>query len=202
MAEGNRLENGHPSDGIVGSNPTLSDFRFEVPDGAPFTLRFSRSSDGEYLRLWLQQPGVLRWFPMASLAEIEDSVNFWSRSLPNGFGITAEIDGQAVGIANINPQPFVKLSHQATISIIITEQCRGQGIGTVLLHNLIKLAKCCHKLKMLHLEVYEGHPAQRLYARVGFVKYGEHPFFMKEDDGSYRAKILMELPFEENHGRS
>ncbi len=179
-----------------------SEFVFEVPEGAPFSLRFSRVSDSEYLRLWLQEPGVLQWFPMASVAEVEDSVGFWSKSLCNGYGITAEIDGQAIGIANINPQPFVKLAHQATISIIITEQCRGQGLGTVLLKNLIRLARCCHKLKMLHLEVYEGHPAQRLYSRVGFVKYGEHPYFMKEEDGSYRAKILMELSLEERDGRA
>ena len=54
-----------------------------------------------------------------------------------------------------------------------------------------KLAKEEFHIELLHLEVYEGNPAIRLYERFGFVKYGEHPHFIKEE-GRYLSKILMQ----------
>ena len=54
-------------------------------------------------------------------------------------------------------------------------------------------AKNTFGIRLLHLEVYEGNPAANLYYRLGFRKYGEHKKFLKEANGSYGTKILMQM---------
>ncbi len=201
MAESNRLESGHPSDGIVGSNPTLSDSLLQAPPGAPYRLRWTQAEDASYLRSWLLEPDVLRWFPMINELEVDDAIRFWMPNALNGNGITAVADGQPVGLVNLNRHPFKKLAHHALLSIIVAGAWRGRGLGTVLLHNCIRLAEA-QGFQLLVLEVYEGNPAQRLYERVGFQEIGRHENFIKEPDGSYRSKIIMQYPLGAIHGRS
>ena len=54
-------------------------------------------------------------------------------------------------------------------------------------------AKHTFGIQLLHLEVYEGNPAYNLYYRLGFRKYGKHEKFLKEADGSYHSKVLMQI---------
>jgi len=54
------------------------------------------------------------------------------------------------------------------------------------------LAKERFKIEFLHLEVYEGNPAIRLYQRLGFEQYGFQRQFVKDEDGKYLGKILMQ----------
>jgi putative acetyltransferase len=99
------------------------------------------------------------------------------------------------GIANLYLQPYKKLAHQCLFAIIVDEKYRGKGVGTVLMKELIALAKNTFKIQVLHLEVYEGNRARRLYERMGFVQYGIQRHFVKEqENGSvkYLAKVMMQ----------
>jgi putative acetyltransferase len=89
-------------------------------------------------------------------------------------------------------QTFQKLAHTCLLSIIVSQEYRNRGIGTALLEELEKLAKNTFHIEILHLEVYEGNPAKKLYERMGFTPFGRHASFAKESDGSYRAKIFMQ----------
>ena len=66
-----------------------------------------------------------------------------------------------------------------------------RGAGTILLNAQMKNAREKFDIEILHLEVYEGNPARRLYKRLGFTKFGEQRHFIKED-GHYRAKVYMQ----------
>ncbi len=202
MAESNRLESGHPSDGIVGSNPTLSDFTFELPSDSSFELRWTEASDVAYLRSWLLEPDVLRWFPMSTEVEVDDAIKYWMPNALNQHGITAMQDGIPIGIANLNRYPYRRMEHHALISIIVGGQWRGKGVGTSLLRNLIRLASEGHHFDYLMLEVYEGNPAKRLYERTGFYEIGSQPYFLREPDGTFRSKIIMLHPLGKDYGRS
>ena len=72
------------------------------------------------------------------------------------------------------------------------EKFRGHGIGTALVTELLKLAKNRFKMEMIHLEVYIGNPAVRLYERLGFVEFGRQTHWIKEPDGTYVGRIFME----------
>lgn len=76
--------------------------------------------------------------------------------------------------------------------MLVDEKYRNQGVGTNLLLNLMEMGKKNFKLEVLYLEVFEGNPAISLYRRLGFREVGYHPYWLKEDDGRFRSKIVME----------
>ena len=154
------------------------------------SIRPAIESDQKYLVEWLLQPGVLEGFPLTDLREIEDAARIWMSYAKQGAVLTALCDGVPCGIANLYLQPYKKLAHQCLFAIILDEKQRGKGIGTLLLKDLMALAKELG-IKLLHLEVYEGNPARRLYDRLGFVQYGIQRHFVKEQNG-YRAKVMMQ----------
>ena len=155
------------------------------------TIRLGEEQDQKYLIEWLQQPGVLKGFPLFDLREIEDATRIWVSYSKYNAVLTALYDSYPCGIANLYLSPYQKLAHQCLFAIIVDEKFRGRGVGTFLIQELIRIAKDNFQLEFLHLEVYAGNPAIRLYERLGFKKYGMHPRFLKED-GHYVDKILMQ----------
>lgn len=161
----------------------------------PVTLRLSVESDGPYLKKWLDDPQILRWFPMVNEREIDIAIGVWMHSVRMGGGVTAEYQGQPCGMAVLNLQPFKKLMHQCVISIIVAPDMRNKGVGTALMRELMRLAKETFKMEFLHLEVYENNPAKRLYDRLGFKEFGKQEHFVKEQN-AYLGKYMMEKTLE------
>lgn len=65
--------------------------------------------------------------------------------------------------------------------IYVLQQYQGKNIGSELLRKVIELAQTWKK-KTLWLGVWEHNPrAIRFYQRHGFVKFGEHPYFIGKD---------------------
>jgi putative acetyltransferase len=157
----------------------------------PLRIRLAEAGDEKYLVDWFLQPGVLRWFPLSDLREIEDAARICMSYSKFGATITSLWESVPCGIANLYLQPYKKLAHQCLLAIIVDEKYRGKGVGTRLLEELTDLAKQRFKIELLHLEVYEGNPAIRLYQRLGFREYGVQRRFVK-DEGKYLNKILMQ----------
>ncbi len=155
-------------------------------------VRVSTLDDIPYLNAWLNDPSVLRWFPMVDAREVEDSVRIWTGYIRLKSALTISLDGRPVGMANLYISPFQKLAHQCLFSIMIDESLRGQGLGTILMQHLIEFAKKEHKIEILHLEVYDKNPAIGLYKKVGFKEYGHHPKFIKLGKDDYVDKVLMQ----------
>lgn len=155
-------------------------------------LRPAIEEDRSYLKSWLSDPQILLWFPMDGEKEVDDSIRVWMDYAVNKQGITALSNGVPCGMIVIYVQPFQKLKHTCLLSIIVDEKFRNQGIGRKLLEEIIILAKDTFQIEILHLEVYEGNPAKRLYERLGFTPYGLHEHFTKELNGEYRSKVFMQ----------
>lgn len=153
--------------------------------------RLAIQDDGAYLKEWLNDPEVLRWFPMNDEREIEDSVRIWMSYTKLEAGIMALADGEPAGLANLYIQPYEKIKHQCLFSIIVCAKFRGKGVGTKLLEALKKYAKEKFHIEILHLEVYDGNPAAALYRRMGFKEYGRHPKFIKLGQ-TYTDKVFMQ----------
>ncbi len=154
-------------------------------------IRITQPDDMAYLKKWLLDGDVLRWFPMCDEREVDDAVRVWVGYGKMQAAITATIDGIPCGMANLYIQPYQKLSHQCLFSIIVDKEHRGKGVGRRLLDDLIKMGKERFHLEILHLEVYEGNPAIKLYRRMGFKEYGRQKHFIK-DRGKYTGKIFMQ----------
>jgi RimJ/RimL family protein N-acetyltransferase len=154
-------------------------------------LRYTVPEDAAPLKEWLLEPGVLKAFPMQDPLEVEDSVKHWIGFSKYKSSLTATLEGKAVGLATLCLMPYRKLAHQCLVSIIVSQEVRGKGVGTLLMNNLIHLAKEYFGIGVLYLEVYEGNRAISLYRRFGFREVGFQKHFMKED-GEYIGKIVME----------
>lgn len=155
------------------------------------SFRATEMEDAPFLHKWLSDPKILQWFPMIDEREIEDAVRIWIGYSKIGAGITALFQGEPCALANLYIQPYAKCKHTCLFSIIVKEEIRGKGIGKALLKELIKLAKEHFHIEILHLEVYEGNPAEHMYRKMGFTSFGRQAHFIKEND-RYNAKILMQ----------
>ncbi|HLB52747.1 MAG TPA: GNAT family N-acetyltransferase [Chlamydiales bacterium] len=155
-------------------------------------IRFSEEGDEKYLIEWLLEPGVLRWFPLCDVREVEDAARIWMSYAKVKGALTAVYNGIPCGTATLYINSYKKLSHQSLFAIIVNTESRGKGVGTKLLSELIALAKERFQLELLHLEVYDGNPAIHLYRRFGFKEYGFERHFAKEGNGEYLGKIMME----------
>lgn len=154
-------------------------------------VRYSETEDAPTLKEWLREPGILKWFPMKTENEIEDAVRHWIGFARFQCSLTATYQGKPIGMTTLYLMPYQKVAHQCLFSIIVAPDFRGRGVGTLLLNNLIHLAKEQFKLEYLYLEVYEGNPAIGLYRKFGFQEVGAQPHFIK-DEGQYLSKIIME----------
>lgn len=161
-------------------------------NSASIKIRPTRSHEDEYLKKWLHEPNILRWYPMTDDREIDDAVRFWISFVASDACLTAEWNGVPCGMANLYVSPYKKLAHQCLFSIIVSENYRNKGVGRALVEGLMKLAKEKFHVELLHLEVYDGNPAIHLYQRMGFIEYGRQHRFIKET-GVYTDKILMQM---------
>lgn len=171
-----------------------TDSKQEVPLVIEF--RYTNLNDGPFLRSWLIDPSVRRCFPMADEVEVDDAVNRWVSFSRYKCSLTATIEGKPCGLATLYLQPYKKLAHQCEFGIIVGHEYRDKGVGSQLLNNIIHLAKVQFHIEILHLQASLGNPAIGLYERFGFKEFGRQDQWLKEDDGSYNARIFMEKVLE------
>ena len=162
-----------------------------LPQIEGLELRYTIAEDGEYLKQWLSDPSVAGAFPMMNTTEVEDAVRHWIAFARYKSSLTALLHGQPVGIATLCLMPYKKLMHQCLLSIAMSAECRGQGIGTMLMNKLLHLGRSYFGIEVIYLEVYDGNPAIALYRRFGFKEVGHQRHFMKDGD-RYLGKIIME----------
>ncbi len=161
-------------------------------DDTSLEIRYSDLSEGRYLKQWLTEPSIGRWFPVCDAVEIDDAVHRWIGFSRYKCSLTAFKNGEPCGIATLYLQPYRKLAHQCEFGIIVGDGYRGQGVGSELLKNLMHLAKDQFRIELLHLQVYQDNPAMNLYTRLGFTEFGRQTRWIKELDGSYTGRVFME----------
>jgi RimJ/RimL family protein N-acetyltransferase len=155
-------------------------------------IRYTDLSDGKYLRQWLQEPGILRWFPMYDEVEIDDAVTRWIAFSKYRCSLTATFNGEPCGLTTLYLQPYKKLAHQCEFGIIVGTGHRNKGIGNELIKNIINLGRNYYGIELLHLQVYAENPAIHLYQRWGFKEFGRQTHWIKEAPDDYRGRVFME----------
>ena len=112
----------------------------------------------------------------------------------NELMLTAWVDGQLAGVANINFSTRLKMRHRASVAISIRRAYWNLGLGTALLNALVDAAKARPEVRQVELEFIEGNRrAQALYEKVGFRVVGVHPDAFVLKDGTMRNEYLMQL---------
>ena len=100
---------------------------------------------------------------------IEDAQKYVCKNVDNNHAqYVVDIDGEIVGWADIIPHSKEVLCHSGVLGIGIVAECRGKGIGKVLLKRVIDHA-WKNGLTRLELEVFADNiNAIALYERFGF----------------------------------
>lgn len=155
-------------------------------------LRKSVITDADYMAEWFKDPEVKFFFPMDNEVERKDAAIRWVSFCRYDASITAELDGQVVGVTTLYLQPYRRLMHNSEMGIIVAPGHRGKGIGTLLLSELIKKAKNVFGIEILHLQVYPDNPAVNLYKKFGFTEFGMQKGWIKDENGDYHGRLFME----------
>jgi len=106
--------------------------------------------------------------------------------------IVAECDGHVIGFLEFLNGSLKRIRHSGMFSMYIRKDFRGEGIGSLLLEELIRWAESDAMIEKLTLAVFSTNTrARRLYEKFGFLMEGNCPRDMKLSDGTYIDSILM-----------
>jgi RimJ/RimL family protein N-acetyltransferase len=154
-------------------------------------IRYTRLTDTPYLRRWLTDPKVAKWFPMGSENEVDLAVRAWIGFSRYYSSLTATKEGVPLGIATLFLMPYKKVAHECMFKLIVDPEKQHQGVGTTLLRNLKHLAKNYFHLELMKIEIFEKNPIEILLKQQEFYEIIRQEKFVK-DQGQYSARIVYE----------
>ncbi|ETT86639.1 GNAT family protein [Viridibacillus sp. FSL R5-0477] len=111
----------------------------------------------------------------------------------NSIILIATLEDVIIGIASINSSQKDRTKHVGTLGIVVSEQLVGQGLGRILMEELINWATSNGVTKKISLVTREDNTfAIELYEKLGFEKEG----LLKKDNfinGVYYNTLVMGL---------
>ncbi len=154
-------------------------------------IRYTYITDITYLRQWVSQPEILKWFPMGSEKEVEDALQCWIGFSRWSCSLTATINHVPCGIGTLFLMPYKKVAHHCLSKMVVDPKWQRQGIGRSLLRNMKHLAKNYFHLEMVDMEIFEGNPIYSLLLQEGFKEVFSQPDFV-DLEGKKKARMVME----------
>lgn len=110
---------------------------------------------------------------------------------PRSLMLVCLVEGRIVGNCHLNIQKRIKTRHRAGVAIAIIRAYWGQGLGTLMFSELIRIGRELG-VKQLELEYVEGNArAKALYEKLGFVETGTRPDAIRLKDGSFLDEVSM-----------
>lgn len=138
--------------------------RLSLPEDGDFIFRLYASTRVEELRGlgWtvVQQQAFLRM-------QFNAQQQWYAATYSRAESQIVEKDHQPIGRMVVQREPNI----WRLLDISLLPEHRGQGIGGELIRALVQ--QCVESGAALQLQVLNTNPAQRLYARLGFIKTGE-----------------------------
>lgn len=142
-------------------------------------------------------PMTLEDFSQIADTLTSDFDEFWSDSIlkeelnaENSNYIVAKLNQKIIGFAGIK----ILVDEAVIMNIVVKKDSRNQGIGSLLLENLVTLAQKLN-LTSITLEVMEeNYPAIHLYRKFGFEQTGLRKNYYQNKNGLLMTKKLSLVP--------
>lgn len=106
--------------------------------------------------------------------------------------LVAEVEGSIVGWLVFQSPKRKRLAHTGSFGMMIAQAYRGQGIGELLLSELLKWATENPLIEKVCLGVFSTNKAAiSLYRKMGFIEEGRKINEIKLNEGEYIDDVLM-----------
>jgi len=160
-------------------------------DERAIDIRYTRILDISYVRPWLYDPKVLKWFSMTTKEEIEQALSCWMSFCRYSASLTAVVNNVPCGIATLFLPPYRKVSHHCLFKICVDPKYQRRGVGSCLIKNLKHLAKTQFKMESIYSEIFEGNPLLHALEKFDFHEFVRQEHYVRSN-GKYLARIMME----------
>lgn len=142
-----------------------------------------------------ESPYMIRYSEEINIS-VEDEKKFLENKIksPDEIILLAIVDNKIAASIGLNLiSPYLKFRHRKEIGICVKKDFQNLGIASVLMKEIISLAKNTNT-EQIELEVStENKIALKLYKKFGFKIYGERKNSYKFKDNSYNNMYLMIL---------
>lgn len=106
--------------------------------------------------------------------------------------LVAEVDNQVVGWIVFRSQERKRMHHTGSFAIMLQKNYRNQGIGKLLIHELLSWAEQHPVIEKVSLGTFSTNTrAIELYKKLGFVEEGRKVREFKFSDNEYVDDVLM-----------
>ena len=140
---------------LDGTNVTLRTMDEGDRDAMVAFARALPEEDLLFLRMDITQPAV---------------VDEWIAAISSGrrFSVLAEDKGEIVAYASLNRQDLSWARHLGEIRVIVGPDYRGSGLGSVLAHEIVSLARHNGLTKIVAQMARQQSGARRVFQKLGF----------------------------------
>jgi RimJ/RimL family protein N-acetyltransferase len=123
---------------------------------------------------------------------IEDEEKWIASHEERGLLLIAEVDGIIMGVIHFQLSSSKKFSHNGYFGMSVQEKYTGNGIGSLLLNQLLQWAVSDKRVEKIYLEVFANNKrAISLYKKFGFIEEGRKKNHVKHRLNEYEDEILM-----------
>ncbi len=171
--------------------------KVSLNNGDLLTLRSPVSDDAamliDYMKTTTSETDFLMRYPEEVTITVEEETQYINQvnNSDNDMMMVAVIDDEIVGACQIGIGVRIKTSHKARVMIGLVKKVWGLGIGTIMLEQLIEVARK-HHLYQVELEYIGGNNrAKALYEKMGFIETGIKPNAIRLKDGTMIDEIMM-----------
>lgn len=157
-----------------------------------FEIRYTKVEDAPFLKKWLLEPHMLKFFSMADEKEVDEMLNIWIGFSRFKCSLTACFEGKPCGIATLFLFPYIKLVHESLVNLIVDPEMHRKGVGTALVRNIEHLGKNYFRFEKLAYEIYGKNPLVELLQSQGYKVIFKQEHYIKEESGEYKPRTFME----------
>jgi ribosomal protein S18 acetylase RimI-like enzyme len=167
--------------------------KVQLQTGTSVTIRPMVREDADKLHAFFSKvPREDRLFfrDDVSLRDVTDS---WAKELDyeKVLPLVAEVGGNIVGDATLHRRKFGWTSHVGKVRLVIDKDYRGKGLGTLMIEELIHIAKKAG-LELLVAELMaDQRAAIGAFKRLGFEKEAAFYNYVKDQAGEERNLVVM-----------
>ncbi len=177
----------------------VKEFEYTLKDGRKALIRSPREEDIpgilEYLYVTACETEFVLRYPEECdryTPEMEKELFERVNAADNETMLLCMVDGKVAGCCQISWSRGMKTKHRASVAIALVKDIWGQGVGTRLFQELIRIAEENADILQIELDFVEGNArARALYEKLGFRITGVKPNAIRLRDGTLRNEYSM-----------